>query len=121
MPHLVLEYSNNIVEKANLQELFQQCHQQLVEILPTELTSCKSRAIEYQTYLLANGDTAQAFVHLDLKILPGRDKSTLDKASHAIMDLLKGYFTESAQRFQLHLSLEIQELAPSYYKMTLSG
>ncbi|MEO8400318.1 MAG: hypothetical protein ABI597_00805 [Gammaproteobacteria bacterium] len=47
MPQLILEFSSNIVEKNNFDNLFKGCHSILEKILPTDIESCKSRTIEH--------------------------------------------------------------------------
>jgi len=79
MPQLILEFSSNILEKNNLVTLFQECHSILEKKLPTDIDSCKSRAIECHDYYIGNGEPNNAFVHISLKIMPGRSLDTLKK------------------------------------------
>lgn len=116
MPQLILEHSANIFEKQNLTKLFQTLHQLLTENLPTQLANCKSRAIEYTTYYVGDGNPNHAFVHINLKVLPGRDFATLQNTGEKIMEESKNYFTESAQKLNLQISLEISELEKIYFK-----
>jgi 5-carboxymethyl-2-hydroxymuconate isomerase len=117
MPHLLLEFTSNIFEKDNIANLLQKCHSILVNTLPTEIESCKSRAIEHTLYSIGNGDPNNAFVHVSLKILPGRSTETLSKTSEHIMDLLKRHFHESSNKLNLQLTLEIMELQKTYFKI----
>lgn len=116
MPHLVLEYSANIVEGENLFELFKKCHVLLMEILPTDIESCKSRAIKYNEYYIGNGDLNNAFVHVDIKIMPGRDLIKLKNVSCQILDILKEYFIFSAKELNLQITVEVTELEETYLK-----
>lgn len=116
MPHLVLEFTSNIVEKSNLTSLLKQCHLVLSDMLPTELVSCKSRAVERDIYCIGDGNGNGAFVHVDLRVMPGRDKETLQMVGQRLMDILKAHFSESLKVFQLQITLEINELATTYFK-----
>ena len=116
MPHLTVEYSANIIEKDNIHDLFQLCHSTLVSSLPTDIHTCKSRAIEYSQFLVGNGDAKNAFVHVNLCVLPGRSQETLEKTSHQIMEILQAYFSISKQQLNLSFSIEIKELATTYFK-----
>ena len=116
MPHVVLEFSNNISEKKHLPELLKQCQQILVPHLPTQLASCKSRTIEYNCFLVGDGHPKNAFVHLSIKILAGRTEETLYKIGSFLMTLLKEYFAESLKNLNLGLSVEIGELEKTYFK-----
>ena len=117
MPHLVLEYSANISEKSNFKALFAKCHQLLVEQLPTELASCKSRAIQQSDFYLGDGNTHNAFVHLQIKVLPGRTTEKLHNIGNNILPLLKDHFAHSLQTLNLQISLEIQDLSANYFKL----
>ena len=117
MPQLILEYSANIIEKENLINLFQQCHEFLAKSLPTELASCRSRAIKCENYCIGDSAVANAFVHISLKVMPGRSKDTLDSVGQSMMNILTRYFEKSLQQLKLQISLEIIELQPTYFKI----
>jgi 5-carboxymethyl-2-hydroxymuconate isomerase len=116
MPHLILEYSDNVIEKNNFTDLFAQCHDFLAANLPTEIASCKSRAIGYSDYYVSGGQAKNAFVHVTLKILSGRSVAVLNKVGHQLLDMLNSYFVESHQHLQLQISLEIADLSDAYFK-----
>lgn len=116
MPQLILEYSANVFEKNNSPELFKKLHLLLTEMLPTQLASCKSRAIEYNTYCVGDGNVDNAFVHINLKVLSGRSVDTLQNTGNKIIEILKNHFSESMQKLNLQMSVEISELAKTYFK-----
>lgn len=117
MPHLILEYSANIIEEEKIPELFQECHVLLAEMLPTDIQGCKSRAYKSNTYLIGSNQPNNGFVHVDLKVLPGRTKETLQQVGLNMMTLLQNYFSESLQQLNLQITLEISELQ-TYFKIT---
>ncbi|WED42565.1 5-carboxymethyl-2-hydroxymuconate Delta-isomerase [Legionella cardiaca] len=120
MPHLTLEYSSNIGEKKSLSVFFAQCHAILASALPTNLASCKSRAICHDIYYIGNGHVANAFIHLDIKIMTGRSDNVLQKASEQIFQLLDSYFSESKKNLSLQLSVDLHELGKHYLKTSNS-
>jgi len=119
MPHIVLEYSHNIFEKDKFQDLFLKIHSVLTEALPTDIKSCKSRAIGYQDYLLGDGQSEKksAFVHVSIKVLSGRSPDVLKLTGQKVMDILKKNFEKSITELGLQISLEIDELAVAYFKV----
>ena len=117
MPQLILEYSSNVIEKNNLNNLFQECHSLLEKMLPTDISSCKSRSIERQNYYVGNGEPNNAFVHISLKIMPGRTPDTLKDIGDNIMAILKRYFEKSFENLNLQVTLEIMELQKTYFKV----
>lgn len=117
MPQLTLEFSKNIFEKNGMVSLLTQCHQFIAETLPTDIMGCKSRAIEHTCYCVGDGEANNAFVHVTLKVLPGRNSETLALLGNGIMEILADYFAESAKTHQLQITLEIDELPQTYFKM----
>ncbi len=118
MPQLTLEFSANILEKNNMTSLFKQCHALLAHALPTELASCKSRAIESSFYCVGDGQPNHAFVHVSLKVMPGRSVETLKNVGDKMMKILKDNFSESLKKLHLQLTVEISELQKTYFKIT---
>ena len=118
MPQLILEFSSNIVEKINMTNLFQECHSILEKMLPTDIDSCKSRLTECHNYYIGNGEPNNAFVHISLKIMPGRSFDTLKNVGDNMMAVLKRYFANSLKKLKLQITLEIMELEKTYFKIT---
>jgi 5-carboxymethyl-2-hydroxymuconate isomerase len=118
MPHLTLEYSSNVLEKSNLNQLFAELTRLIAENLPTDITGCKCRAIELTDYYIGDGEENQAFVHIGLKVLRGRDADTLRAVGTKMMEATRTYFTESFKKFSTQLTLEVMELAPYYFKFS---
>lgn len=117
MPHLVLEYSANVIEKNNFNALFQQCHALLAKLLPTDIHNCKSRTLECTSYYVGTGQPQNAFIHVSLKIMPGRDTDTLNQVAQALLSLFQDHFAESLQTLDLQITLEINGLPQTYFKL----
>lgn len=117
MPQLILEYSDNIIEKNDLKTLLLEFNELLASKLPAQLVACKSRAIEHTIYCVADGSPQRGFIHVNLQIMAGRTVERLNEVAQLILNLLKQYFAQSAARLKLEISLEIRELANTYYKI----
>lgn len=118
MPHLTIEYSPNILEKGSLSQLLKNLNSLLSEHLPTDLFSCKSRAIQFETYFIGDGDALNAFVHINLKVLPGRTMDKLTDLGNTMLNILYEFFYESAKQLNLQITVEINELSNRYFKYT---
>ena len=112
MPHVILELSNNI-EKQNHTQLLTEIHQNLTEMLPTQLESCKSRVIRHEEFLVGDGNINNAFVHLNIEVLSGRTQATLDLVAKKLMTLLQNNFKSL---LNIHFSVSIKDLPAVYYK-----
>jgi 5-carboxymethyl-2-hydroxymuconate isomerase len=118
MPHLVLEYSANLLEKATLPALFKKCHTLLADMLPTEVRSCISRAVEYDQYHIGEGQPNKAFIHVNLKVKAGRTFEVLQKTSESLLKAIKEHCMESYQQKSLQISLEVIELPYTYFSLS---
>ena len=116
MPHITLEYSSNVRQGADLRPLFNDIHQLLTRELPTQLSSCKSRALACEQYLLGAGDEETGFAHLHVKILAGRSAEKKTYLGHVLLEMMNQFFHQDAERLDLHLSVEIEDLDPFYFK-----
>jgi 5-carboxymethyl-2-hydroxymuconate isomerase len=115
MPELILEYTHNIVEKDNFSDLFAKLHKVMVEILPANLSGCLSRAVEIDHYYIGDGDSDNAFVHLQLSVKQGRSQDVLDKVAHSMKEILDKHFFTSAKKRNLKITLEVREMEVYLY------
>ncbi|STX29688.1 5-carboxymethyl-2-hydroxymuconate Delta-isomerase [Legionella beliardensis] len=116
MPHLILECSDNIDIKAAVMPFFAQAHSLLERLLPTQLSSCKSRFICHNMFYLGSGQVNNAFVHLTLKILAGRSDATKEYVGRELLSLMKKLFQQDNRALNLEFSIEIIETSSPYFK-----
>jgi len=113
-----MQYSENLIEEINFSDLFARCHILLADTLPTEISTCSSKAVRFSNYWIGNGEADNAFIYVNIKILPGRAMPNLKKISKKVLDIFKEYFNESITKLNLQLSVEITELEETYCKFT---
>jgi len=115
MPHLVLEYSSNIKEKDAFDSLFAQLHQILAKVGNASLESCKSRAIEYETFYIGDGNHKNAFVHLEVRLAEGRPLKIRQQIGEHMLDVLELHFSQSLRDLNLQITVESKELIKNLY------
>lgn len=115
MPHIRLEYSDNILEKDSLIPVLKKAQDILVEMLPAGLASCKSAAVPYEVYLVGDGDVRNCFASMNIKIKAGRSPETVGKAGELLLNLMEESFARTRQAKSLSLSVEIEELSQAYF------
>lgn len=115
MPHLILECSDKIASNIDLKSIFNHLHQYLAENLPTHVTSCKSRVRIYDNYFIGNAFENNLFMHLTLKILPGRSPETKNRVCEYIHRYLKGLI-RNCDHEKTSISIELLELSAFYFK-----
>ena len=116
MPHLILEYSDNLnLQQKPLSPLFATLHDLLVTKLPTQLTHCKSRCISYPLYFIGDQNDKNAFVHLTVKILAGRSDLIKSEVIDAALAIINTFFKVHSE-LHIHTSVELIELNSHYVK-----
>jgi len=115
MPHLILEHSTNIVEKADFEQLFSRMHWVLTELGAFKLADLKSRVYPCPTYYIADGDANHAFVHLRLEIVEGRTSDIKKQAGERLLALLKETFHESLKQHSCQITVELRDMARDGY------
>ena len=108
MPHLTLEYSDNL--DFDVQPLLAQLHAELVATGAINLKGLKSRAVRHDQYRIADGNPDYAFVHVYLLIREGRPLEIQQEAARRVMDVLKQTFGYRFENSYLSLSVDIKEM-----------
>ena len=108
MPHLTLEYSDNI--EVDVQPLLARLHEEVVATGAINLKGIKSRAIKYTQYRVADGDPDYAFVHVGLLIREGRPIEIQKEATQRVMRVLKETFGHLFEKRKLSLTVDLKEM-----------
>ncbi|HET8670418.1 MAG TPA: hypothetical protein VFM05_07250 [Candidatus Saccharimonadales bacterium] len=108
MPHLTLEYSDNL--EVNVQPLLARLHEEVVATGAINLKGIKSRAIKHTQYRVADGDPDYAFVHVGLLIREGRPIEVQKEATQRVMKVLKETFGHLFEKRKLSLTVDLKEM-----------
>jgi len=108
MPHLTLEYSDNI--EVDVQPLLARLHEEVVSTGAINLKGIKSRAIKHTQYRIADGDPDYAFVHVGLLIREGRPIEVQKDATQRVMNVLKETFGYLFEIRKLSLTVDLKEM-----------
>ena len=108
MPHLTLEYSDNI--EVDVQPLLVRLHEEVVATGAINLKGIKSRAIKHTQYRIADGDPDYAFVHVGLLIREGRPIEVQKEATQRVMKVLKETFGHLFEKRKLSLTVDLKEM-----------
>lgn len=121
MPHLWLEYTDNIEQEVDLIRLLADLHSTLVEVAGVSIDNCKSRAVCLDTYRAGSGRADQAFVHLSVRIFAGRPLEVKQEISRQMLRLLEAAYAPSLARLDLQISVEVTEIEPATYFKSAAG
>jgi len=112
MPHVIVEYTDNIAAEARIPELLAAINGVLIAqggVFPTG--GIRSRAIRLTDYRVADGAEDDAFVHVTLKIGSGRPDAVKQKACDELFAAIKDHFADLFARRYLALSMELIEFS----------
>jgi len=112
MPHLIYEYTDNLLPDADIAALLRKSNQVLIAqggVLP--IGGIRSRAIRLTEYCVADGTVDDAFVHAVLKMGAGRSDEVKKKIGDDLFAMICEHFAPAFARRSLALSLEIVEFS----------
>ena len=120
MPHIRLEYTNNITIEFEFNDLFQEVHQVLNQVAGIKIENCKSRAICLTDFYAGNGEKKEAFVHLDVSFFEGRSTSDKKEVGEQLLGVLRKYFKVGFAVYKLQITIEVHEIDRAMYFKTTS-
>jgi 5-carboxymethyl-2-hydroxymuconate isomerase len=115
MPHLTLEYSNNLVGTVNLNELFKKIHRALAEFDSVRLSEIKSRAIPYDQYHIGDGSPQRIFIHLTVAVLDTKPLAEQKQISELMLSILGEEFARSNRERPCDITVEIRPICQQTY------
>ena len=122
MPHVILEYSRNVIEEPDFHPVFLRIHEALAATGAFAIEEIKSRAVCHDWHAVGPGRPQSAFVHVQLSILEGRSPEIRKAAGAAIMSIIRETFQQSWDELELSLSVEVREMArETYFKDRSDG
>lgn len=118
MPHLTLEYTNNITQKIDTKAVFNQLHRVLETVGGVRIGNCKSRARVSEDFYIAEGKATDAFVHLDLRLLEGRSLALKRELGEHVLQVLNNHFTQAQGALDLQITVSIIDIErATYFKL----
>ncbi|WP_404454547.1 5-carboxymethyl-2-hydroxymuconate Delta-isomerase [Virgibacillus necropolis] len=111
MPHVTVEYTDNIENEANIGAFLKKINESLISEGDTFTPGAiRSRAIKLTEYFVADGTGEDdAFVHVTMKIAPGRTAEVKKAACDHLFEMMQAHFNELFENRYLALSLELFE------------
>ena len=120
MPHVVLEYSNDLAPLPDTRSLFGDVHAVLEAVAGVQLANSKSRAHGVDAYV-GDGDDANAFVHLDVRLMEGRSDATKAEISRRCLAILMEAFADAEVGRNLQITISVSDLERATYAKHPAG
>lgn len=117
MPHLTLEYTENLEREIIFDDLFPRLHGVLVDVAAVPIGNCKSRACRLDSYYIADGGPQHAFVHLAIRFMEGRSVELKRNIGRGCLKVLEELCCAPAG-LELQITVEIQDIErTTYFKL----
>jgi len=120
MPHCILEYSDNIIDRVNKKQLLLKINQMLADTGLFKINDIKSRVIKHQDYVMGDGNPSNTFVSLNICILDGRSKEVKQNISQNALKLLKKEYTKSLEQTRCSITVRVTEMEKESYQKATS-
>lgn len=117
MPHVIIEYTDNLAEETDIGVLLKNVNTTLLtheDVIP--IGGLRTRAIVLHDYCVADGTEDDAFVHVTIKLGAGRSEETIKKVCDDLFETIKKHFAPIFEQRYLALSMEIFEFTRATYK-----
>jgi 5-carboxymethyl-2-hydroxymuconate isomerase len=113
MPHLTLEYTNNL-PALDVKQALLKLNQALLASGQFEEIDIKSRAIRLDDFLVGTSSGGRAFIHLRLSILSGRSLQVQQALSASLLHAMRECCAD-LHVGHLQLSVEVLEIDRKIY------
>lgn len=111
MPHCTVEYTNNIENQLNINEILQGINDSLISHDGVfSANGIRSRAIMLNDYKVGEGTGSDAFIHVTVQIAMGRSSETKEIVQNHLFGTLTRLVKEIDTDKKIALSLQLSEL-----------
>lgn len=110
MAHFIVEYSANLAGELDMPALLRDLGAAVEETGVFPLGGVRFRAVRCEDYLIADGDPANAFVHMTCRMGHGRPIEVRREAGTKIFDAMCRSLAPIFERRPLGISFEMVEL-----------
>lgn len=122
MPHIILEYTDNLENYLKFNELFNKVHQSLSRILKLDINLCRSRAIKHSKFLIGDGNQRNSHIHVTLLILEGKPLDIKNEIAEILLEAMRLQLQQYREMFNIQITLEIKDIQEaSYFKEILKS
>ncbi|MGU9956830.1 MAG: 5-carboxymethyl-2-hydroxymuconate Delta-isomerase [Arenicellales bacterium WSBS_2016_MAG_OTU3] len=114
MPHIIIEYSENLEDSVSISNLLQTLHNVALATGVFPLGGLRTRAAKREDYVIADGHADNAFIHVLVRIGAGRDAQTKKQVCDVMFAKLTDFLAGAYAKKPLGISFELQEIDPDY-------
>ena len=114
MPHVIIEYSGNLDEKVEMRSLCVSLSEAVRNTGIFSPAGIRVRAIRCRDFVIADGNPANVFVDISIRIRGGRPADLKQRVVDGVFAAARGFFDNHLPKTPLALSLELRDIDPAY-------
>jgi len=115
MPNIVLEYTNSVEGRVNIQGMLEDIHQIALNSDLFQSDDVKSRTLRCHHWLIGEHDDSEDFIHITFEMLSGRTREQKKKLSDELINIL----TSQASNVK-SLSVNIRDMDRESFQKVLN-
>ena len=115
MPHIKLEYTENVQWKNPIQDIFSKLQTVLILHARVKSENCKSRATELKDFHCAGKSHSGGFIHLDISLLSGRTEEVKTNIGKECSRIIQSFIENIAE---IQVSVELRDMDRNGYFTT---
>jgi 5-carboxymethyl-2-hydroxymuconate isomerase len=119
MPHVTLEYTNNI-DSFDKHEILRGLNRVLAATGHFDEIDIKSRAVLCDHFVIGTSADPRAFIHVTLSILSGRSPEVKRSLTKALVEELHSAFSNQSRQ-HLQITAEVLDIERESYAKTVIG
>lgn len=115
MPTIHFEYTDNLKIADGLKPFLNEVHNLLVQIIKTDLPTCRSLIACFDDYVVGDGNPDNAFIQLTIKMLPGRSSDVKRKLGNMLFERIQTTFEKEITRLKTQVRVYLQDTDIEHY------
>ncbi|MEM7278311.1 MAG: 5-carboxymethyl-2-hydroxymuconate isomerase [Pseudomonadota bacterium] len=112
MPHVIIEYSDNLSSVIDIDALVGAMHEAALALDALPTGGIRTRAVGRQYHRVADSDPGNGFIYVTLRIGEGRSADVQKFVGEALFAALNSHVANVFDSQALSLGLEIQQINP---------
>lgn len=121
MPHLIIEYSRNLEEDCKIADLVGAVHKVARASDLFNPAAVRTRAIPVDDYLIADGDPSLAYIHLYVRIKPGRPPEKKMDFGRTVHQAVREFLAPTFRNRGIAFNVEVQDVAETSVRFRTYG
>ena len=110
MPHVIVEYSQNLERSVDISELIKVVHDAMIATNAFPLEAVRTRGAPRNDFRIADGDPRNAFLAVVGRIAPGRPQQVRHELGKTLFDAIRDYLSDVSEAIPLSITVELQEI-----------